>query len=408
MTHAVIWHDRQLSEFVGAGKSARDIREYLVSRGCFAFAQLPSGLFPAIRTDLEKDQTGYADAWLRDSACIALNLWRSGENELAVRAGEGVLTALGRSADVLREVAAGSEIHRPVVRFHGENAQPLRDWPNAQNDALGYAMCLIGTLAEAKALKLSEQDVELLNSLIGYLRAIEYWHDKDSGHWEESAKCGASSIGAVVAGLQAVRSVVSDATLVDELIAKGRDVLSELLPNESRTPGEERDADGAVLFLVQPLQVVGGKTAEQIVQLVRRDLQGDIGVKRYVGDSYWAPDYRDHFQMGDRAADFTNRMDERAAFLRPGLEAQWSLFDPMLAVYFARQGNADLAHYYLARSLGQLVESEGQLKMPEAYFSEGGEWVPNDHIGLLWAESSLLYALTVFGEVFGDKVVANK
>lgn len=269
-------------------------------------------------------------------------------------------------------------------------------------------MCLIGTLAEAKALKLSEQDVELLNSLIGYLRAIEYWRDEDSGHWEESAKCGASSIGAVVAGLQAVRSVVSDATLVDELIAKGRDVLSELLPNESRTPGEERDADGAVLFLVQPLQVVGGKTAEQIVQLVRRDLQGDIGVKRYVGDSYWAPDYRDHFQMGDRAADFTNRMDERAAFLRPGLEAQWSLFDPMLAVYFARQGNADLAHYYLARSLGQLVESEGQLKMPEAYFSEGGEWVPNDHIGLLWAESSLLYALTVFGEVFGDKVVANK
>jgi hypothetical protein len=414
MTHAVIWHDEQLSEFVGAGRSARDIRDYLTSRGCFVFTQLPSGLFPAIRTDAEKDQTGYADAWLRDSACIALNLWRSGERELAARAGEGVLTALGHSTDVLRAVAGGAEIHRPTVRFHGANAEPLQDWPNAQNDALGYAMCLIGTLSQAKALELSEQHVELFDSLVGYLKAIPYWRDEDSGHWEESAKCGASSIGAVVAGLQAVRPIVSDPALVDELITEGRQALKELLPNESRTPGQERDADGAVLFLVQPLGVVDDEAAEQVVQLVQRDLEGEIGVKRYVGDSYWAPDYRDHFQMGDRAVDFTNRMDERAAFLEPGLEAQWSLFDPMLAIYYAKEfkqtGDAEhatQAQQYLSRSLAQILDDQGELKMPEAYFYEHDAWVPNDHNGLLWAESNLLYALAVFEEVFGSDAVAR-
>ena len=414
MTHAVIWHDQQLSEFVGAGRSAREIREYLTNHGCFIFTQLPSGLFPAIRTDAEKDETGYADAWLRDSACIALNLWHSGERELATRAGEGVLTALGHSADALRSATTGAEVRRPMVRFHGANAEPLQDWPNAQNDALGYAMCLIGTLVRAEVLRLFEQQVELLDSLVGYLGAIEYWRDEDSGHWEEAAKCGASSIGAVVAGLQAIRSVASDAALVDELIFKGRQALAELLPNESRTPGQERDADGAVLFLVAPLQVVEGEVAEQVVQLVQRDLVGEIGVKRYVGDSYWAPDYRDHFQMGDRAADFTNRMDERAAFLKPGLEAQWSLFDPMLAVYYAKQfqqtgdaKHAAEAQRYLSRSLGQILNDQGDLKMPEAYFYERDAWVPNDHSGLLWSESGLLYALSVFEEVFGDTAVAG-
>lgn len=408
MTHTVIWHDKQLSEFIREGHSAHEVQDYLMQRGCFVFTQLPSGLFPAIRVDVEKDRTGYADAWLRDSSCIALFLWRSGERELAAQAGEGVLKALAQSAEVLKEARAPHPNRRPYVRFHGPDADALKDWPNAQNDALGYAMCLIGMLAGEGALKLTGAHVALLDSLVTYLKAIEYWHDKDSGHWEESAKCGASSIGAVVAGLRAVRSVVSDAQSVDELIAEGQKALEALLPNESRTPGQERDADGAVLFLVSPLEVVKGEAAAQIVDLVRRDLEGEIGVKRYVGDSYWAPDYREHFQMGDRAADFTDRMDERDAFLKSGLEAQWSLFDPMLAVYFAKQGNADLAHYYLARSLGQLLNVDGELKMPEAYFSEGGEWVPNDHIGLLWAEASLLYALTVFAEVFGDESVANK
>lgn len=417
MAHTVIWHDEQLSEFAREGRSAREIQDYLTRRGCFVFTQLSSGLFPAIRVDLEKDKTGYADAWLRDSSCIALFLWRSGERELAAQAGEGALRALSQSADVLQAAVdrkSGDALRRPYVRFHGPDAEALKDWPNAQNDALGYAMCLIGTLSSANALKLSDEYARLLDSLVTYLNAIEYWRDEDSGHWEESAKCGASSIGAVVAGLQAVRSVVADGGLVDELIAQGQKALDQLLPNESRTPGRERDADGAVLFLVSPLEVVRSDAAERIVDLIRRDLEGEIGVRRYVGDSYWAPDYREHFQMGDRTADFTDRMEERDAFLKPGLEAQWSLFDPMLAVYFAKlfqqsgdAGHAELAQRYLARSLGQLLDVEGDLKMPEAYFSEHGQWVPNDHIGLLWAEAGLLYMLTVFDEVFGDRSLAT-
>jgi phosphorylase kinase alpha/beta subunit len=199
-----------------------------------------------------------------------------------------------------------------------------------------------------------------------------------------------------VAGLEAVRPLGVD---VDELTAKGRQALDELLPRESVTSGQERDADAATMFLVEPLGVVKAEVARQIVQTIQQNLEGKIGVKRYVGDSYWAPDYRDHFKLGDRAADFTKRMPERDAWLLPGMEAQWSLIDPLLAVYFAKLGDHQAAWRYLKRSLAQIVDDNGVWKLPEAYLNEHGAWVPNDHLGLLWAEANLLYALTVFDEL---------
>jgi hypothetical protein len=69
-----------------------------------------------------------------------------------------------------------------------------------------------------------------------------------------------------VAGLQAFRQVLSRFTdefatnlltleNVDELIERGCTALAQILPNECIQPGKERDSDGALLFLIYPLQI---------------------------------------------------------------------------------------------------------------------------------------------------------
>ena len=172
--------------------------------------------------------------------------------------------------------------------------------------------------------------------------------------------------------------------------------------------------------MIEPLELITGSMAKKIVTNIERHLVGEVGVRRYKGDSYWGPDYREHFLMGARASDFSDQknMAARDKFLTPGSEAQWTLFDPMLAAYYAKQfitshnqSDEQLAHYYLARSLAQIVEqnAEGRRswRIPEAYFLENAAWVPNDHVGLLWSQANLLHALKIFEAIFQTAPVAN-
>jgi hypothetical protein len=60
-------------------------------------------------------------------------------------------------------------------------------------------------------------------------------------------------------------------------------------------------------------------------------------VRRYIGDSYFCQDYDQWFPPRVRASDFGDRLDLRNAFLSPGCEAQWCLFDPLLSVIYGRR-----------------------------------------------------------------------
>lgn len=51
------------------------------------------------------------------------------------------------------------------------------------------------------ALQRDADVVSVLTRLVRYLKAIHFWQDEDSGHWEEQRKVSASSLGTVVAGL---------------------------------------------------------------------------------------------------------------------------------------------------------------------------------------------------------------
>jgi hypothetical protein len=227
-------------------------------------------------------------------------------------------------------------------------------------------------------------------------------------------KISASSIGVVVGGLEAMK-VMLEATvrrqgfgparvernvrLLTDLLRRGRKALDAILPAECIQAARQkrRRFDAALLFLVYPIGVVGQAMADRIVGDVVRHLQGDVGIRRYIGDSYWCADYRELFSPQERSGDFSQNMERRDRLLKKGQEAQWCVFDPIISAIYGNRyllsGTAsDLENQiaYFNRSLGQIT---GALQCPEAYFIERSEYVPNDNRPLLWTQANLWLAL---------------
>jgi phosphorylase kinase alpha/beta subunit len=253
-----------------------------------------------------------------------------------------------------------------------------------------------------------------------YLDAIRFWEDPDSGHWEEPPKVSASSIGTVVAGLRQMKLLVQehgtaeeDSVRLDRLIEHGVAALQRILPCEAREPQSlYRRYDAALLFLLYPLEVeeVLDQHADTILADVTTRLQGEHGIRRYLGDSYWFADYKAKLPAQLRTADLSASTALRDAHLRPGEEAQWCLFDPLLSVIHGRRAARQLKHqevthaeesrrlqvHHLNRALGQLTgggEHGIELRCPEAYYLCEGRYVPNDHTPLLWTQANLWLAL---------------
>src|SRR5262249_26983261 len=121
------------------------------------------------------------------------------------RVNDGVLPEVGARFEAIVSGAVDPDdvMRRPHVRFDGERIAEIagQKWAHAQNDALGYFLWLCSKLGAAGAMTLDEQGARTLALFPAYFRAIRYWQDEDSGHWEEVRKREASSIGTVVAGL---------------------------------------------------------------------------------------------------------------------------------------------------------------------------------------------------------------
>lgn len=158
-----------------------------------------------------------------------------------------------------------------------------------------------------------------------------------------------------------------------------------------------RRYDAALLFLVHPLGVVTGSVANQIVGDVQRVLAGPYGIRRYLGDSYWAPDYDLRVAPAERTRDYSDDPWARDALLeRPGDEAQWCLFDPVLAAHFGARyqktrDRSDLEQqlHCFERSLAQITQD---WRCPELYYLRNGAYVPGPHTPLLWTVANLSVA----------------
>ena len=412
-----------------ASKDVRDLTLFLERQGTFQFPTLPNGLFSAAAGEGDDfDLSGYHNVWVRDNIQIA---WA----HLAVQNDATIPCACVRSliaffakyrhrlTDVIEGKADPADpMQRLHIRFDGthltENAEK---WAHAQNDALGYFLWLTCRLIERGDLSKSEVDWPLLAQLVRFWQVIEVWQDEDSGHWEEIRKIAASSIGCVVAGLSRLSSLMRQQDVsaslasgshpinisdVDELLAKCRTALFSILPCEciQTDPTRKRRYDAALLFLIYPLNVVQDRGLEdQILADVKTQLQGPNGIRRYPGDSYWCADYRTLLSADARTGDFSDDLNSRDNLLTPGMEAQWCIFDPIIACLHGQRflANGDPASLQLQieatrRSLSQLTSADGrfpQYRCPESWFCEAGQWIPNDITPLLWTQGNLWQAL---------------
>lgn len=408
------------------------IERALDERRTLEFSRLPSGLFAASSAGSSIAGSGYSNVWVRDNVYVAFAHHVCGRTEVAAGVARALLTFFGRHRNRFEDIIADNGraqtvSMRPHVRFDGNSLEEIssESWPHAQNDALGYFLWLYASLARDGHLALDESSLDVLALFPRYLEAIRFWQDEDSGHWEETRKISASSIGTVIAGLEAFAALVRArpdmvrapafgariVTMIADLIARGRSALDEILPQEcaQRSPDKNRRFDAALVFLLFPLGVVQEPAmVDLLLHDVDRFLTGEWGIRRYLGDSYWAPDYEARTRREDRTRDFstgTDMRDRDALLEHIGEEAQWCLFDPMLSAFYGARfavsrstSDLDRQTLHFNRALSQISPSWG---CPEMYYLRQGRYVENPHTPLQWTQANLMVALRAMRTTVG-------
>ena len=425
------FHNQELQALVPRGPYGEEalskLEEALGKHATLRFRPLPSGLFPASSAGQSIGVTGYDNVWVRDNVYVAYAHHLSGQTSVAARAARTLIEFFNRYRRRFEDIISGAVdpqdvSKRPQIRFRGMGGKgepfpeeiPGQRWSHAQNDALGYFLWLYAQLAAEGNVALDELALSTLALFPRYFQAIRFWRDQDSGHWEEVRKISASSIGAVIAGLSALLLLARKQpasfqnppfgpdllVTTESLLRRGRASLHMILPHECAqlAPAKNRRYDAALLFLLFPLDVVKGRMADLLLHDLDRFLTGEFGIRRYLGDSYWAPDYDDRLPVEERTRDYSEDMETRDVLLQKiGDEAQWSIFDPVLSAYYGRRylnsrSPSDLARQtlHLNRALAQITP---EWQCPELYYLRHGQYVTNPHVPLQWTQANLLVAL---------------
>jgi phosphorylase kinase alpha/beta subunit len=324
--------------------------------------QKPSGVFTASAHNVA---TGYDKAWLRDIYFMTLGFLETGDLETVRKAAKALLTVFVKHQEKINWAIE----HRPHytwqyihARFHPETFEEYwEEWGNSQNDAVGEVLNLLVEL-ELRGASVIETDEErqMVQKVIDYLVALEYWQDEDNGIWEENMEVHASSVGSVVAALKKAAQLPW-LHVPENAIAHGETALRNLLPRESAS----KFCDLALLSLIYPFAVTTEAETLEILKNVEYHLTKDKGVIRYKFDRY-----------------YNNNTDGYSE------EAEWCFGLSWLAIIYAERGEKEKAYYYL-RKAKATVTPEGLI--PELYYSNTNR--PNDNTPLGWAESMYVVAL---------------
>lgn len=325
--------------------------------------QHKSGLFYASKQTVD---TGYDKSWLRDNfyECIAFEVvddWETVRKtyrailNIFEKHKYKISHAISRKPEYTHEY-----IH---ARYNPENFDEYwEEWGNKQNDAVGCILFKIGELEVDKKIKIlkSKEDFEIVQLLVDYLSTLEYWHDSDSGMWEEWEEVHASSIGACVAGLKKAKKIGGIKVNAD-IIKKGETALKKILPRESN----DKFVDLAQLSLIWPYKVTTAKQTKQILDNLEYHLLRKKGVIRYKGDKY-----------------YNKNLDNVSE------EAEWTFGLAWLAIIYSKLGKKKKAKEFLEKTL-QTETKKG--KIPELYYSNSNN--PNGNTPLGWSESMFITAV---------------
>ncbi len=324
--------------------------------------QKSTGVFTASAHDVA---TGYDKAWLRDIYFMTLGFLETGDLPVVQKAAKALLTVFVKHQDKInwaidnKPSEAWQYIH---ARFHPETFEEYwEEWGNSQNDAVGEVLNLLVEL-ELRGAGVIDTDEEraMVQKIVDYLVALEYWQDADNGIWEESMEVHASSIGSVVAALKKAKRL--DWVHVPLIaIEQGERALRQLLPRESVS----KFTDLALLSLIYPFAVTTEAETLAILRNVEYHLTKDKGVIRYKLDRYYNAN-------GDGYSE----------------EAEWCFGLAWLAIIYAERGEKEKAFYYLRKAKGT-VTPEGLV--PELYYSNTNR--PNENTPLGWAESMYVVAM---------------
>lgn len=324
--------------------------------------QYDSGLFAASRKGAE---TGYDKAWLRDNfyECLAFEVL--GDHETVHKTYRAILEIFKKHEYKIDHAISRKPEHTHQYihpRYHPETFDEFwEEWGNKQNDSIGCILFSLGQQEKRKKGSIIENDDDrrIVQKLVWYLTTLEYWHDPDSGMWEENQEVHASSVGACVAGLKAAKHI-SGVEVPQDLIMLGEQVLRSLLPRES----SDKFVDLALLSLIWPYDVVGARETAIILDNVEYHLLRDRGVIRYKGDRY-----------------FNKNEDGWSE------EAEWTFGLSWLAIIYEKLGDRSKAIEYLEQAK-MAVTKKG---VPELFFSNSTKHNENTPLG--WSESLFIIAL---------------
>ena len=324
--------------------------------------QKPSGVFTASAHNVA---TGYDKAWLRDIYFMTLGFLETGELEVVQKAARALLDVFVKHEEKINWAIE----HRPHetwqrihARFHPETFEEYwEEWGNSQNDAVAEVLNVIVELELRQAsIIITDNDRLVVQKIIDYLVALEYWQDPDNGIWEENMEVHASSVGSCVAALRKAEQI--DWLIVPEgVVQLGEQTLRQLLPRES----VNKFADLALLSLIYPFAVTTEDETLEILRNVEYHLTRDKGVIRYKLDRYYN-------QNEDGYSE----------------EAEWCFGLSWLAIIYAERGEKEKAYYYLRRAKLTVTPAN---QIPELYYSHTD--IPNDNTPLGWAESMYVVAL---------------
>lgn len=332
--------------------------------------QYETGVFAASSKQVG---TGYNKSWLRDNfyECMAFEVmqdWKTVEKTY-----DAIIKIFLKHEDKIDWAIKNKPVHSYQyihARYNPDSFDEFwEEWGNKQNDAVGCILFQVGRLEKHKkrAILESEDHLRIVQKLVDYLKSVEYWHDRDSGMWEEDEEVHASSVGACLAGLKEMSSVPG-ITVDPELITKGQEALDSLLPRES----DRKFTDLALLSLIFPYNVVDAQQRDQILENIEYHLLRDKGVIRYKGDRYYNKNPDGYSE-----------------------EAEWTFGLAWLAIIYEKLGNYRKAREFLDK----LIAIDTPAGMPELYFSNSPEY--NDNTPLGWSESLFIVALYEMNQKLG-------
>ena len=326
--------------------------------------QYDSGLFAASKKGIE---TGYDKAWLRDNfyECLAFEVL--GDYETVRKTYRAILDIFLKHEYKIDLAIAKKPAHTHEyihARYHPETFDEFwEEWGNKQNDSIGCILFQVGQLEAKKTSVIdSDSDLRIVQKLVWYLSTLQYWHDEDSGMWEEDQEIHASSVGACLAGLESVKRV-HDIEVPEALLKKGRETLARMLPRESK----RKFVDLALLSLIWPYDVVDEFQTQTILENIEYHLLRERGVIRYKGDKYY------------------NKNEDGWSE-----EAEWTFGLSWLAIIYEKRGEYDKAKEFLKLAQTTLTKKG----IPELYFSNSRKHNANTPLG--WSESLFIVALHEF------------